>query len=255
MRRYVVFLSLITCTLASGWVARGQEQPAAAARRDVDAALSADRGAQQSQSAWETERSTLRARHDGLVADVTNLERGIARDSAVVAALEARMAELQHRLVEADRLTDNLEDTLVVLLDRLVDEVDADLPFLPAERRQRLATLREELFHPDTPAAEKLRRLLEAYQIEASYGGTVELVTDAIDLDGHDVHVEILRVGRLALFWRTPDGARSGAWDPANQAWITLDRRHHRALGQAFEMAARRRPVQIIGLPIGRIEP
>lgn len=255
MQPRLVTMILIAGLLSAGWAARGQDKPAAAARRDVDAALAADRAAQQSRSDWETERRTLRSRHDGLQTDVGHLERRITREAAAVAALEAKATELRRRLVEADRLTDNLEDTLVVLLDRLVAEVDADLPFLPDERQRRLATLRGDLDHPDTPAAEKLRRVLEAYQIEASYGGTVELVTDVIDLDGREIHAEILRVGRLALFWRTPDGARSGTWDPAAGAWVTLDRRHHRALGQAIDMASRRRPVEIIGLPIGRIEP
>ena len=37
-----------------------------------------------------------------------------------------------------------------------------DLPFLPSERRDRLAMLDRELGNPDAPAAEKLRRVLEA---------------------------------------------------------------------------------------------
>lgn len=234
--------------------ATAQEDPAAATRRHVDAAVTADQQSQQDRATWETERRTLRSAHDRLQDEVARRERAVAREAAAVDALEAKAAELRRRLVEADRLTDSLEDTLAVLLERLEETVAADLPFLADERGRRLESVRSELGHPDTPAAEKLRRLLEAYQIEASYGGTVELATGVIDLDGRELHAEILRVGRLALFWRTPDGSTSGAWDQATDAWVRLDRRHHRTLGHAFDMAARRRAVEVIGLPIGRIE-
>jgi predicted RNase H-like nuclease (RuvC/YqgF family) len=234
-------------------VAHGQDDPATAAGRDAAAALATDQTAQRNLDAWEDERRILQARDAELRHEVAVLERRTRREEAAVAALTGQAAELRRRLVEAERLAESLEDTLAVSLDRLEAVVDRDLPFLPDERIARLASLRAELDHPDTPVAEQLRRLLEAYQVEASYGGTVELVTDAITVDGRELHAEILRVGRLVLFWRTPDGGRSGMWDPAAGAWIDLPGTHHRAVAQAMEMAARRRPVRVIGLPIGRI--
>ena len=56
------------------------------------------------------------------------------------------------------------------MLRRLEESVARDLPFLTEERSLRLASLRQELVRPDIAGAEKLRRLLEALQIEAQYG-------------------------------------------------------------------------------------
>ena len=76
--RFVTMI-LMAGLLTAGWAARGQDEPADDARRDVDAALTADRDAQQTRSDWETERHTLRSRHDGLQTDVNRLQRRVAQ--------------------------------------------------------------------------------------------------------------------------------------------------------------------------------
>jgi len=57
---------------------------------------------------------------------------------------------------------------------RMVDTLDKfvaeDLPFLKEERTQRVEILKHLLTDPQTGVAEKYRRILEAYQIEADYG-------------------------------------------------------------------------------------
>jgi hypothetical protein len=231
------------------------EKAAEQTRQDLDASLRADRQAQQETESWAAERTTLEARSRQLDGEVAHLERRLARETTTVDALEAKVVEFERRLVESARLTESLEDTLSVLVERLDLAVARDLPFLPAERKARLAALHLELGDPDSPAAEKLRRVLEAYQVEADFGGTVELVTGAVDVGGEEVRADILRLGRLALFWSTPDRSRVGAWAPAEKAWVELPRGDHRSVLQAMDMAARTRPIEVIGLPLGRIEP
>jgi hypothetical protein len=237
--------------------AAGQD-PADAARQtreDVDASLATDQAAQERVEEWAAERSALQARHRQLENDLAFLERRVARERTTAEALAAKVAEYERRLVESERLTESLEDTLSVLVERLGAAVADDLPFLPSERRDRLAMLDRELGNPDAPAAEKLRRVLEAYQVEAGYGGTVEIATATLTHRGEEIRADVLRVGRLALFWTTPDHSRVGAWDPAAGDWRELQGGERRAVLRAMDMAARLRPVEVIGLPLGRIEP
>jgi hypothetical protein len=211
---------------------------------------------QQTQSAkneWATERAELRGRYRGACANVDYLASRKALLEQRVAALEERIAELRRRLEESGRLEVSLQDTLSAVLQRLERSVARDLPFLPDEREARLTSLRGELVRPDVDPAEKLRRLLEALQIEAQYGGTVEVYQDRIDVAGDSLFVDVLRLGRLSVFWRTPDGKRAGEYDRARGEWTDLARKHHRSIGQAMEMATRMRPVELITLPIGRI--
>lgn len=252
-----LFLAVVLLTGFLLAPAAGQD-PADDARRtreDVDASVATDQATQEQVEEWAAERSALQARHRQLETDLAFLERRVARERTTAEALAAKVAEYERRLVESERLTESLEDTLSVLVERLAEVVADDLPFLPVERRDRLALLERELGNPDTPAADKLRRVLEAYQVEAGYGGTVEVATATVTVQGEEIRADVLRLGRLALFWTTPDHSRVGAWDPAAGDWQELGGGERRAVLRAMDMAARLRPVEVLGLPVGRIQP
>jgi hypothetical protein len=91
--------------------------------------------------------------------------------------------------------------------------------------------------------------------VETEYGKSVEVNQAEIELQGAPIFVDVLRVGRLSLFWRTPDGAKAGTFDRATWSWVELPDRYNRTIGEAMDMASRVRPVQLIALPLGRIQP
>jgi len=223
--------------------------------KTVDETLGIEEGAQKQRKDWAGEKAELVARYRNAKANVEYLRerKGLENEKAV--ALDQRIAEYERRLDESGRLTASLQDTLDVVMDRLDAWVAHDLPFLREERRTRLDGLRKERARPDVAGAEKLRRLLEALQVEVNYGGTVEVNQEPIRVSGEEIHADILRIGRLSAFWRTPDGERIGEYDRGSEAWVELPAKHQRALEAAFDMAARIRPVELIALPLGRIEP
>ncbi len=201
---------------------------------------------------WAAERAALKTRWDVAKAQVTYLEQRAALERERVLALEAAGDELARRLEESQRLEASLEDNLLVILGRLEEAVADDLPFLAAEREQRLTSVRGELSDPGASASDKLRRVLEALLIEARYGGVFEVYQGRIEVAGEELTSDLLHVGRLGLFWLTPDQARGGTWDPETRAFIELEGRDLDALLRAGEMATRRRPVGVLGLPLGR---
>lgn len=221
----------------------------------VDAAIQTRQNTQHEQDEWEAERIRLVARYRSAQASIGYLEERRITEQARLDALQDRIAELRRRVDESDRLESSLEDTLRTVLRRLAASVAHDLPFLTEERSLRLASLRRELVRSDVAGAEKLRRLLEALQIEAQYGGTVEVYQDRITIAGESVHTDILRLGRLSLFWLTPDGRRAGRYDEAINQWVELPGKYRRSIRRAMEMATRMRPTVIVELPIGRVTP
>jgi len=249
MRRKVGGLVVLAMVL-TGATLQAQDVPTT-----VDETIETRLLTQQEKDQWSAEKAQLVQRFRAAQANVTWLENRRGDELARVEALEGRVAEFQRRLGEADRLEGSMQDSLEVVLDRLADSIDRGLPFLPTERAARLEQVRAELAKPDVSSAEKLRRLLEALQIEASYAASVEVYQDRIQVDAQDVHADILRLGRLSLFWRTPDGARVGVYDPAAGVWTELSGAHKRRITRAMEMATRMRPVEIIDLPLGRITP
>lgn len=232
-----------------------QDNDADRARQATAEAIDTRQQTQQQQDNWSDEKAALVARYRTARANVEWLGKRRDEEQSRLTAIQQRVAELDRRLAEADRLTGSMQDTLQVIYDRLAVSVDNSLPFLPVERQQRLTSLAAELVRPDVSAAEKLRRLLEALQVEAGYAGTVEVYQDQIEVAGAQLHADILRLGRVALFWRTPDGKRVGTYDQGHGQWQELSAGESRPIALAMEMATRMRPVEITALPLGRIAP
>lgn len=219
----------------------------------VEETVETARQTQSSLDDWSQERRNLELRFRTAQANLAFLQERLAREDARAAALDGKVSEFERRLHESRRLQTVIQDTLDTVLGRLQSAVATDLPFLAEERATRLEFLRRTMVQPDVSAAEKLRILLEALLIEAQYGETVEAAPGTIVLDDGEIHVQILRIGRLAMFWRSPDGRRIGTWDPVRQAWIGLPGRHDRVIARALEMASRQRPTELVSLPLGRI--
>ena len=73
-------------------------------------------------------------------------------------------------------------------------------------RHDRVARLREMMDRADVAVSEKFSQVLRAFQIENEYGRTMEAYGDTINVDGVDRKVDVLKVGRVAWVFQTPDG-------------------------------------------------
>jgi hypothetical protein len=223
--------------------------------KTVDKTVGIDKDTQKKRDDWAAEKADLVARYRTAKANVEYLQDRKAVEEKKLSALQDAIAELERRLGESDRLNASLQDSLETVVARLDDWVGRDLPFLLQERRTRVESLENAVASPDITGAEKLRRVMEALMIEAQYGGTVEVTQQKIDVSGEELFVDILRLGRISVFWRTPDGRRVGEFDRASGHWVELPGKYNRNIGMAMEMASRVRPVEIINLPLGRIVP
>ncbi len=251
MTRYAVVIlaaALLVCP------AFGQT-PETRIKTKVEGTVDIHKDTQEKEDAWARQRAELKARYEAAKASIGSLEKErdiLARENT---ALGDRVEELKRRIEESVRLEEGLEDALETTLVELERFVTEDLPFLPEERATRIRSLKETLALADTSPAEKLRRLLEALQVECEYGDTVETYQQKITVNGEPVFADIFRLGRLSVFWQTPDGTRVGEYDRVNGQWVELPSQYGRSVRMAVEMASKRRPVELIRLPLGRINP
>ena len=121
---------------------------------------------------------------------------------------------------EIANITKQIEDLdetnkyVLPLLERMVitlrDLIEIDVPFLIDERMARLEELEDILFKANFSTAEKFRKIYEAYQIENEYGRTIEAYSSSIDVDGINLAAQFFRLGRLNLYYMTPDGDETG---------------------------------------------
>lgn len=214
-------------------------------------AATAQGQAQAEADAWAVERDALRdeIRREGET--LAWLEAALTRRGDYIARREAVVAGLHDSAREMAALERGLEPVLDAVLARLEELVAADLAFLPGERRQRLDMLRETLGDYGLAPGEKLRRFLEALQVEAGYGALVEAWDDAIDLGGSRVQGRVLRLGRAAALFLSRDGAQAARLVPGATAWEALGSSQARTLAQALEMHDHRRAFELLALPVG----
>jgi hypothetical protein len=249
----VVLLVLATVPLMAQ--SESQQPKAKDVETTVDSTVQIHRGTQKMQDDWAQEKAELVARYKTAKANVQYLSERRAIQEKESAALDAGIAELERRLEESRRLEHSLQDTLITVLDRLEEWVARDLPFAMREREARVASLREMVVRPDVEGSEKLRRILEALEIETGYGLSVEVDQQRIEVGGEELFVDVLRLGRISLYWRTPDGSRIGEYDQGTGKWVELPSKYNRSIQYTMEMASRIRPVEVINLPLGRIQP
>ena len=63
----------------------------------------------------------------------------------------------------------------------------------------------------------------------------------------------IFRLGRVNLFYQSPDGKTCGYFDVAEAGWRPLAPAHNRAIQTAINIGAKRHPAELLNLPIGKM--
>lgn len=158
----------------------------------------------------------------------------------------AQLTSLHQQMADLDRAGEDLMPLMLRMTDSLEKFVALDLPFLADERRDRLANLKRALGDPQINAGEKFRRILEAYQIEVDYGRT--LGVERIDVGGNTM--DVLRVGRVALYALAPDGDDPKIWNPATKSWDALSGGARASIREGLKMAHELTAVNLLELPV-----
>ena len=165
-------------------------------------------------------------------------------------AQQAQIEDLQRQISQARITRQRIVPLMRSMADALEKFVVLDLPFHQEARIGAVLQLKQRLGEPSLSVAAKFRLLLEAYQLEQSYGDKVEAWRGPLQFEGEQLSVEYLRVGRVALYFQSLDGESSGYWDAAGQAWQALDPDYNRSLAQAMRVARNLTAPQLLQLPM-----
>ena len=166
---------------------------------------------------------------------------------------QSQFVEIKSFIEQIDSL-DETNKYVLPLLERMIvalrELIEIDVPFLIDERMTRLEELESILYQANFSTAEKFRKIYEAYQIENEYGRTIEAYSSSIDIDGIILAADFFRLGRLNLFYRTPDGKETGYWDKANKSWIHLNGKYADDIEAGLKIAYKQAPPDFINLPL-----
>ena len=167
--------------------------------------------------------------------------------------------QIQAQLDLMDKLDEQLVQVVVMqrqipplaqrMLEGLEQFVALDTPFYIDERLERIDIVRSSLSNPKITASEQVRQILEAYNIEAEYGRKISSYEDTIVLDGKEMVVNILVVGRIGMFYQTKDEQQSGFWNNETNDWEEVSG-FRTAIRDGIRMAKKLAPTDMLLLPV-----
>ncbi len=245
-------MAVISCA-GSAVTATAEENFVDQLTAPIDQAIDTRIRTQKELDQWQAERAELVARYESLQAEQSRLTEKRDRLHQAVADQTAANQSLESRIAEAKNMAADIRPFLDAVYPRLTALVETGLPFLDVERKERLDQLQKTLANPETGLSEKFRKTMETLFIEAAYGNTSEVYQAQIRLDEVERLCSVLRVGRIALFCLSLDQETAGYYNVADAAWRPLPGRWRRDLRAAIDMAEKRRPTDLVCLPLGRL--
>ena len=166
------------------------------------------------------------------------------------AAQETRITVLEQQIEEVSITGQRIVPLMRSMADALEKFVLLDLPFHQEQRITAVLQLQRRLRQPGLPLAAKFRLLLESWQLEQDYGVTIETWRGSLELADVPLSVEFLRIGRIALYYQSPDGQGSGYWDSLQQEWVPLAERYNQPISEALRVAKKQVAPHLLILPM-----
>ncbi len=222
-------------------------------RRPVEQTIEIRQQTQRDEDLWAAEKEKLSAQYEMLLEKHQQLldrNAGLEKETDYYSA---EIKSLTKRIEDAGRISKEMQPYLVAVIDQLKRRLDNDIPFLISERSDRINKLQAISADPEIDISEKYRKTMEAVLIEAEYGNTIEVYPEQITVEGQNVQARIFRLGRVSMFFQSLDQKYSGFYDAFEERWKYLPEKFNRDIGTAVEMGLKRRPVDLVNLPLGRI--
>lgn len=168
---------------------------------------------------------------------------------AQVEGQEATLEDIALSMDQVDVVNRQIFPLMVKMIDGLDQSVALDIPFQIEERTKRVQDLKEIMERSDVLVAEKFRKVMEAYQIENDYGSTNEDYQQSLTIDGATRSFNMLRIGRIGLYFQSDDTKITGRWDNDAREWV-IDNSARNEVRKGLRIARDLVAPELINLPI-----
>ena len=163
---------------------------------------------------------------------------------------EAQITDIREQLDQFALIERGIVPLMLDSIDTLDKFIDLDVPFLLEERKARVARLRTIMNLSDVTVSEKYRQIMDAYQIETTYGRDIEAYTGLLEIGGVSRQVDFLRIGRTSLTYQTPDQEETGFWNKQDRQWEKLPNKYQNYVTQGLRVARKQVTPNLLELPI-----
>ena len=249
----LLFLLMALCALRPTVTSAQTNDTLERIERPVQKAIDTRQKTQQEEEAWRLAKEKMVARYEQLQKEQVRLKHQKTRLAEERNATRTRLLAKEKQLAHIEQISTQIQPFLDDLLAALSKRIENDLPFLSNERKLRIKKLNTLLADPEVDAGEKYRKLMEALLVEAEYGFTIETYQETISVRGRPLLADIFRLGRVALYYLRLDRKEAGFYNVATDKWEPLPAFHNPGLRAAIDIAAKRQPVELLTLPVGRL--
>ncbi len=168
---------------------------------------------------------------------------------AQVEGQEATLEDIALSMDQVDVINRQIFPLMERMIDGLEQSISLDIPFLMEERTKRIVDLKNIMERSDVTVAEKFRKVMEAYQIENDYGTSSEYYEESLTIDGATRAFNMLRIGRIGLYFQSDDTKITGRWDNQAREWV-IDNSARNEVRKGLRMARQLIAPELIVIPI-----
>ena len=166
----------------------------------------------------------------------------------------ATLEDISISMDQVDVINRQIFPLMEQMIDGLEQSVKLDVPFLMGERNKRIDDLKNILARSDVSVAEKFRKVMEAFQIENDYGSSSEWYAETISIDGGPREFNVLRIGRIGLYFQSDDTRITGRWDHGAREWV-IDDSGRNEIRKGLRMAKQLIAPELILIPLPAATP
>jgi len=172
---------------------------------------------------------------------------------AQVEGQEATLEDIGLSMDQVDVINRQIFPLMERMIDGLQQSISLDVPFLMEERTSRIDDLKSIMERSDVTVAEKFRKVMEAYQIENDYGTSSEYYTESLTIDGATRSFNMLRIGRIGLYFQSDDTKITGRWNNDSRSW-EIDNSARNEVRKGLRMARQLIAPELIIIPVPSAE-
>lgn len=192
----------------------------------------------------------LLAEYRGVVDERENLKVYNDHVASLVADQNTRIESFDRQIAGIDALKAGVVPLMYRMIDTLEAFIDADIPIALDDRKARVERLRDLMTNSNVTTSEQYRLVLEAYEIENSYGDLFNAYAGELQYQGQTIAVDFAHLGRVAFIAQSLDLKNAWVWNNGTKEWEKLGDEYLSSVTKAIRMARKQLAPDLIKLPV-----
>lgn len=221
------------------------ESALAAAKSSTTASAASQRRVEEADDAADQAAREYRA----VLQQRDNIALFVAQQDIYLQSQVSEIESLRRDLGRIEQTKLEMSPMMLRMAAKLEDSIKADLPFNLDERMARIEDVKRVLSDPDVSPAEQYRRVLNAYEIEVSYGEQTDSYEGAHPTRPGNV-VNFIRFGRTSLVYMTKDESEIAKFNLETGEWDDISGADSIQLRQAIRIAKGEAAPDIVYAPV-----